>query len=52
MARNKSNRQRDENFSPRPRKTTVNDLRKNGRDRGYQNLADIIFNGGNNLPKR
>lgn len=50
MARDKSTKQRDN--ETRPRKTTLSDKRKGGgRDRGYQNLADVMFNGGVNPPK-
>ena len=50
MARDKSHKNRE--GSPRPRKVTLSDKRKAAQLAGYQRLADIVFNGEENLPKR
>jgi len=45
---------RDEDSTPRRRKTTLADKRRGNKDctLGYQVLADIMFNDKKNLPKR
>ena len=51
MAQNKSIRNRDNEGSKR-HKRTLTDHRRNGIVRGYQDIADVIFNDAKNKPKR
>lgn len=53
MARDKSIRNNREQDSPRREKTNnLSSKRRNARLSGYQHLADIMFNQGENTPKR
>ena len=51
MARDKSIRNNRDNEGGKRHKRTLSDHRRN-RHAGYQDLADIMFNGGKNKPKR